>query len=273
MKNNHLPSLFVSHGAPLLALEPGETGAALHRFAQGLPRPEAILVVSAHWATATPTLSIACRPQTIHDFYGFPEALYAMHYPAPGAVRWAMEARGLLEDAGFEVTLDANRGLDHGAWVPLLLMYPEADIPVFTLSIQPERDPAHHLALGRALAGLRQAGVLVIGSGNLTHNLGHFRGGRGMTYPYVKAFQEWVGQVLESHDFQALLDYRQQAPGAVEAHPTDEHWLPFYVALGAAGEAFEAEPVYRGVQYGMLAMDSYAFWTQEVHNAAHQAFQ
>lgn len=267
--NTDLPSLFVSHGAPTLALEPGETGVALHRFARKLPRPEAILVVSAHWTTATPTLSIACRPQTIHDFHGFPEALYAMRYPAPGAVRWAMESRGLLEDAGFDVTLDADRGLDHGAWVPLLLMYPEADIPVFTLSIQPERDPAHHLAMGRALTGLRQAGVLVMGSGSLTHNLGHFRGERGTTYPYVTAFQEWVGQSLEHQDFTALLDYRRQAPGAVEAHPTDEHWLPFYVALGAAGEDFESEPVCRGVQYGMLAMDSYAFWRKEEHNAAH----
>lgn len=271
MTNTAFPSLFVSHGAPVLALEPGETGAALNRFAQSLPRPEAILAVSAHWATRSPTLSIACCPQTIHDFYGFPEALYAMRYPARGGVRWAMEARGLLDDAGFDVALDSERGLDHGAWVPLRLMYPQADIPVFTLSIQPEHDPAHHLALGRALAGLRQAGVLVVGSGGLTHNLGHFRGGRGGVYPYVAAFQQWVGHVLEQHNINALLDYRQQAPGAVEAHPTDEHWLPFYVALGATGEDFDAELVYRGVQYGMLAMDSYAFWGKEAHHVAHQA--
>lgn len=271
MTNTALPSLFVSHGAPVLALEPGETGAVLRLFAQGLPRPEAILVASAHWTTEVPTLGIACCPETIHDFSGFPDALYAMRYPARGAVSRAMDARGLLEDAGFAVKLDTTRGLDHGAWVPLKLMVPQADIPVFTLSIQPQRDPAHHLALGRALAGLRQAGVLVMGSGSLTHNLGHFRNGRGATYPYVTAFQEWVAQALESHDLHALLGYRRQAPGAVEAHPTDEHWLPFYVALGAAGEDFDAELVYRGVQYGMLAMDSYAFWERSKHHVANQA--
>lgn len=259
-----LPALFVPHGAPTFALQPGAAGAALAELAQRLPQPKAILVVSAHWDTAVPALSVAPRPATMHDFSGFPQVLYALRYPAPGAVPWAMEARTLLEEAGLEVRLDPERGLDHGAWIPLRMMYPQATVPVFALSLQSRLGPAHHLRLGRALSPLIDAGVLVLGSGNLTHNLRHFMQLQGSadTPDYVTAFQGWMHDRLQAGDIDALLDYRASAPGALEAHPTDEHLLPLYVALGAAGQHFRAEAVYSGIAHNTLAMDSIAFWPQ-----------
>jgi 4,5-DOPA dioxygenase extradiol len=256
------PVLFVPHGAPTMALEPGEAGAALAAFATRIPRPQAILVISAHWNTAIPTFSAACKPETIHDFYGFPQALYAIRYPVCGAVKWAMEGRALLEEAGFEVGVDPKRGLDHGAWVPLRLMYPDASVPVAAISLQTRLGPEHHYRLGQALAPLRDAGVLILASGNLTHNLGHFglRHGMGVSLDYVGEFQAWWRERVEARDVEALLDYRRQAPGAQEAHPTEEHLLPFFVALGAAGEKFESEVVHAGIDHEILVMDTYAFW-------------
>jgi len=257
-----LPSLFVPHGAPTFALAPGEAGAALTALVEQLPKPKAILMVSAHWETEVPTLSAASRPETLHDFYGFPQELYGLRYPAPGAVPLAMDVRVLLEEAGFTVALDCSRGLDHGAWVPLRLMYPAADIPVLSMSVQSHLGPRHHYQLGQALASLREDGVLVIGSGNLTHNLGHFAQLRGADHApeYVADFQSWVQDQLQSGNTEALLDYRHLAPGAVDAHPKDEHLLPLYVALGAAGDDCAAERLYGGIEFNMLAMDSYAFW-------------
>lgn len=256
-----LPALFVPHGAPTFALQPGAAGAALAAAACNLGPIEAVMVISAHWTTEVPTLGIATRPDTLHDFYGFPKELNAIRYPVMGSVKWAMEARALLEEAGFEMQIDPHRGLDHGAWIPLRLMFPKAEIPVFTLSVQSLSDPAHHYRLGRALAPLRDARVLILGSGNLTHNLRHFAMLQGASAPpdYVPAFQGWVHERLAEADIPALLAYRNRAPGAELAHPTDEHWLPFYVALGAAGEHPVAERVYSGIEYNMLAMDTYAF--------------
>jgi 4,5-DOPA dioxygenase extradiol len=262
---NRLPALFVPHGAPTFALDPGEAGAALADFAREIVRPKSVLVISAHWDTELPTFSAACRPQTIHDFYGFPQQLYAIRYPVCGAVAWAMEARTLLEEAGFAVVLDPQRGLDHGAWVPLRMMYPDASVPVVAMSVQSRLGPRHHYRLGQALAPLRDAGVLIVASGNLTHNLGHIGAGRpgsAVSLDYVPAFQQWWREQIEAGDIESLLDYRTKAPGAVEAHPTEEHLLPFFVALGAGGERFAPQAVYSGVEYGMLVMDSYAFWPE-----------
>lgn len=259
---DRLPTLFVPHGAPTFALQPGDAGGALVEFSRRIGRPQAVLIVSAHWETEMPTLGIVPRPETLHDFYGFPQPLYAIRYPAPGAVPLAMEARLLLEESGFDVALDPRRGLDHGAWIPLRLMFPDATVPVLTLSVQSHLGTAHHYRVGQALAPLRDAGVLVVGSGNLTHNLNHFHQLRGVQAApdYVPAFQGWVRERLETGDVASLLGYRHLAPGALQAHPTDEHLLPFYVALGAAGTEFATEAVYSGIEHNMLAMDSYAFW-------------
>ncbi|MEW5889019.1 MAG: class III extradiol ring-cleavage dioxygenase [Pseudomonadota bacterium] len=256
-----LPTLFVSHGAPTLALAPGKTGEALAALARALPRPRAVLMISAHWDTAAPRLSAAAAPATLHDFYGFPEALYRIRYPAPGAPELARRVQALLQAAGLPAALDTQRGLDHGAWVPLRLMYPEADIPVAQLSLQSGRGAAHHHRLGAALAPVGDEDVLVIGSGSMTHNLGDlaFDAPAAEAVPYVGDFRAWMHDRLAEGDVAALLDYRRRAPGARRAHPTEEHLAPLFAALGAAGERSRARRVHNEVSYGALAMDAYLF--------------
>ncbi|QNM97462.1 dioxygenase family protein [Chitinimonas koreensis] len=257
-----LPTLFVSHGSPMLALDAGRTGRAWAALAAELPRPRAIAVASAHWLTAVPAVSTTAHPATIHDFRGFPEPLFALRYEPPGAPAVAERTAALLHQAGFQVGIDPARGLDHGAWVPLANMYPAAEVPVFQLAIQPRETPEHHFRVGRALAALRDEGVLLIGSGSITHNLRELdweaEEGRA-THAYVPEFQEWLHQRLLADDQAALLDYRRQAPGAQRAHPTDEHLLPLYVALGAAGDGARAVRHYANITEGGLAMDLYAF--------------
>jgi 4,5-DOPA dioxygenase extradiol len=256
------PALFVPHGAPTFALEPGAAGAALERLATRLPPPRAIVAVSAHWETELPTVGTAAQLETIHDFHGFPAELYAIRYPATGCPEAARDVAAALESADLPVGLDPRRGLDHGAWVPLRLMFPEADVPVIPLSIQPRDGTAGALRLGRALAPLREQGFVVIASGNVTHNLRDYavtsRAGLG-TPPYVRAFADWMWDRLAARDVASLLDYRRLAPDAVRAHPTEEHLLPLYVALGAAGERFDVERVHAGIDSYVLAMDAYSF--------------
>ena len=256
-----MPSLYISHGSPMTALQPGLTGARLAEIAAALPRPKAVVVASAHWLSSVPLVGAAPQPQTIHDFRGFPEPLYRIHYPAPGASDLAEHIATLLAEAGLPAQLDPSRGLDHGAWVPLRLLYPAADIPVVPISIQPELGPQHHFDLGRALAPLRADGVLVIGSGSITHNLHDLAAGYSdeRQAPYVKPFIEWIESRLVAGDIAALLDYRQQAPFAARAHPSDEHLLPLFVALGAAGEQVRARRIDAGIDRGLLAMDIYRF--------------
>jgi len=256
-----LPSLFVSHGSPMTALHPGLSGTRLAELATALPRPRAIVVASAHWLAHAPQVGGAARPATVHDFHGFPRELYQLDYPAPGAPAVAARVAALLDDAGLAPHLDPQRGLDHGVWVPLRLLYPEADIPVVPVSIQPRLGPRHAYAVGRALAPLRRDGVLLIGSGSITHNLHDFRAGygEGREAPYLRPFTAWIERRLAAGDTDALLDYRRQAPFAERAHPTDEHLLPLFVALGAAGDAARARRIDAGVDMGFLAMDIYRF--------------
>jgi 4,5-DOPA dioxygenase extradiol len=256
-----LPAIFVSHGAPTLPLEPGTAGPMLAGIARELPRPRAILVVSAHWGTAAPRVTAAATPATIHDFRGFPEPLYRLRYPAAGSPELAARVTALLGQAGVAAATDADRGLDHGAWVPLLLMYPQADIPVLQLSLQPRLGPAHHLALGRALEPLTREGVLIVGSGGGSHNLGEWWGYMDApTAPaWLETFTGWVGERVAAHDVESLLDYRARAPEAARNHPTDEHWLPFYVALGAAGGRFHGHRYRPAPQPGSHGMDAYVF--------------
>lgn len=261
----NLPSLYISHGSPMTALQPGLTGIRLTELAAALPRPRAIVVASAHYLARQPLVGGAAQPPTVHDFGGFPRALYELHYPAPGNPGLAARIAERLDQAGLAARIDPQRGLDHGIWVPLRLMYPEADIPVVPLSIQPLLGPAHQYAVGRALAGLRDEGVLLIGSGSITHNLHDFRAGYDADHEahYVRPFIEWVEQRLAQGDTDALLDYRRQAPFAERAHPTDEHLLPLFVALGAAGERARAQRLDAGVDLGFLAMDIYRFDTAD----------
>lgn len=253
-----LPSVFVSHGSPMHALQPGPAGEAWAALGRRLGRPRALVVASAHWETDRPLLTGAARPQTIHDFYNFPEPLYRLRYPAPGAPEIAQRARELLSHKGFAADIDAERGLDHGAWSPLLYMYPEADIPVVQLSIQPHLGTRYHIELGRALKPLAAENVLVIGSGHLTHNLRDWARGQGQPAPYAREFQDWVLERIRDGKEDELAQYRSLSPHGVRAHPTDEHFLPLFVALGAAGDG-RPERIYDAIDSGVLAMDAYVF--------------
>jgi 4,5-DOPA dioxygenase extradiol len=256
-----LPTLFLSHGSPMHALDPGRAGAAWQALAQSLPRPRAIVVASAHWETSLPMLTVAETLETIHDFGGFPEALYRLRYDVSGSPEVAREAADLLRAADITASINACRGIDHGAWVPLRWMYPARDVPVVQLSIQPGLGTAHHLAVGRALAPLAASNVLVIGSGHVTHNLGEWfdARGKGEPLPYVSEFSEWLASTLASGDESALLNYRELAPGATRAHPTEEHFLPLFVAYGAAGPGARATRAHRDIDGPSLAMDAYRF--------------
>jgi 4,5-DOPA dioxygenase extradiol len=254
-----LPSVFVSHGSPMHALEPGRAGEAWAALGRSLPKPTAILVSSAHWETQVPMLTGSAKPETIHDFYNFPEPLYRLRYPAPGAPEVAQRAQALLKTAGFPAAIDGCRGLDHGAWAPLLYAYPGHDVPVVQISVQPALGPRHHLQVGKALRPLSDEGVLIIGSGHLTHNLRDWARGRGEPQPYAREFQAWVLERIENNDLEALVDYRSRSPHGARAHPTDEHFLPLFVALGAAQEHAQPERVYDAIDSGVLAMDAYVF--------------
>jgi 4,5-DOPA dioxygenase extradiol len=258
---NRLPTLFLSHGSPMHAVQRGAASDAWAELGRTLPRPRALLVASAHWETSVPMLTGNAKPETIHDFGGFPEELYREQYPAPGAPELAAEVVALLKHAEIAAGIDGCRGLDHGTWVPLKWMYPDRTIPVVQLSLQPERGTAHHLRLGRAVAPLADDGVLIIGSGHTTHNLRDWMTNRVRTEPlrYAEAFAQWLNERLEAHDEEALLAYRERAPDAVRAHPTEEHFLPLFVALGAAGSAARVERVVSGFEGGAMAMDSYLF--------------
>lgn len=253
------PALFLSHGSPMLALTDSPARDFLLGLGRTLGRPSAILVASAHWETPVTAVNSVARNTTIHDFYGFPPALFAMRYEPPGDPQLAETAARLLAEAGAQVTIDPARGLDHGAWVPLSLMYPLADIPVIQVSIQPSLGPAHHLRVGQALEALREQDVLVIGSGSFTHNLSSLRRGPedGHQPPDVIAFSDWFHDRIVARKLDDLLDYRTRAPFAVRQHPTEEHLLPLYVALGAGGPS--AERLHSSSMYSSLRMDAYAF--------------
>jgi 4,5-DOPA dioxygenase extradiol len=256
------PALFVSHGAPLLAIRDVPARRFLRELGARLGRPRAVLVATAHWDTAEPMLGAAPAPATIYDFHGFPEALYRLRYPAPGAPEFARRAAGLLGAAGIAAGEDRERGFDHGTWIPLLLMYPEADVPVVQLSIQPHHDPAHHFRVGRALRPLRDDDVLILGSGTFTHNLpAAFRAMRGdeaAELPFTAPFADWIAGCVATGAADQLVAYRERAPYARENHPTDEHFLPFFVALGAGSEGEAGERLHHSTDFAM-AMDAYAF--------------
>jgi 4,5-DOPA dioxygenase extradiol len=254
-----MPTLFVSHGAPTLVLDPVPTRDFLLSLGTKLPRPKAIVAVSAHWDTPDTRLSSGTSPHTMYDFYGFPDELYSMTYPTPGAPPLARKAAGLLEAAGLPAHLDDARGLDHGAWVPLKLMYPKADIPVIQLSISSRKSPAHHVALGRALAPLRDEGVLIMASGNATHNLREVFSHDMLEAPtpYAEAFAHWLTGRIESGDEAALLDYLTQGPNGPKNHPTADHYVPLLTAFGAGGGA--GKILHDGYTYGVLSMAAYAW--------------
>lgn len=256
-----LPTFFISHGSPMHAVEPGDAADAWRALATSIPRPRAILIASAHWETGLPMLTGRDRLETIHDFSGFPDELYRIRYDAPGAPEIASRALELLRDAGYTAAIDGCRGIDHGAWVPLRYMYPDRDVPVAQISVQPALGTAHHLRLGEALAPLAEERVLVIGSGHVTHNLRDRFASRhdSQALDYVPKFAQWLNERIARDDREAVLDYRERAPGGARAHPTEEHFLPLFVAWGAAGPGARATRVLASIDGGALAMDAYRF--------------
>jgi 4,5-DOPA dioxygenase extradiol len=285
-----LPAIYVSHGSPMLAIDPGPTGAAFDALGERLRarQPKAVLVISAHWIYSTLVVGTRTRQEAWHDFGGFPRELYALRYDAPGAPDVAARVKVLVEAAGVEgvcyVAEDADRPLDHGAWMPMRHFFADADLPVLQLALNPYLSPATQIEIGRALAPLRDEGVIVIGSGSFTHNLQEvFGGGRKAqhgpeTEPYVDAFRDWMKDALDealaTGDTSRIAGYRDNAPFARRAHPTDEHLLPFFVALGAAlgpasatdGQA-QVDRIADEVTYGVLAMDTFVFEGQGAGSA------
>lgn len=254
-----LPAIFLSHGAPDLLLSANPTRTFLQHLGQRFPHPAAVLVVSAHWATRIPTVTTAQTHGIQHDFRGFPEALYQMTYQAPGAIDLAQTVQQDLQAAGLGCETDPHWKLDHGAWEPLLLMYPEGNVPVVQLSIQPRLSPQHHYAMGQHLANLRRSNVLILASGGMTHNLRQLRSNapENTAEDWVVEFDRWMGEAIVQGDISALLNYRDRAPYAEKNHPTDEHLLPLFVALGAG--ASSGRRLHQGFTYGVLSMAAYEF--------------
>ncbi|MET0809100.1 MAG: class III extradiol ring-cleavage dioxygenase [Pseudoxanthomonas sp.] len=260
MKTHPLPSLFLSHGSPMMALEDSPTARFLDGLGVSLPRPRAVVVASAHFMAREPTVTSNLAPETIHDFGGFPRPLYEIQYPAHGAPALAAEIATQLTRAGFDARVDDHTGIDHGTWVPLRRMYPQADVPVVALSVNPSQTATWHYQLGRALAPLRGDGVLVIGSGGYSHNLRElaWQHGDAPVYPWVRAFTDALSKKLLGADLQGALDW-QSLPEARRNHPTTEHLYPLYVALGAGGPDTVATQLHQAVQMGGMSMDAFAF--------------
>lgn len=254
-----LAPIFVSHGSPTLLFDDVPARDFLRELGRSMPRPKAIVVASAHWETEAPAVNAMPVSETIHDFYGFPQILFDQQYPAAGDPALAKRIAGMIEAAGLPVGVDAGRGLDHGAWVPLKLMYPDADIPVLQVSLQTHLGPAHHLRLGEILAPLAKEDVLILGSGSFTHDLRSVSWrGPNEEPDWVADFAEWMTRALAEGRTGDLVNYRALAPHAVKNHPTEEHILPLFVALGAGGNA-HADRLHKSLTFSVLRMDAYEF--------------
>lgn len=252
------PVFFISHGAPTFAIEPGTLGPRLHTLGQQLTGAKAVLVVSPHWQTRDVQVMTTAKPDTIHDFGGFPAALYKLQYPASGQPDIAAEAARLLTEAGFATTLENQRGLDHGAWVPLMHLLPDVNLPVFQVSMPHTLTTAQALKLGQALAPLREQGVVILASGSMTHNLYEFSPYAKRAEPYVQEFATWVRTSVQAKATDALVAYRELAPHAQRAHPSEEHFLPLLVAHGARGDD-ELHAIDDSIEHGVLSMESYVW--------------
>lgn len=253
-----LPALFISHGAPTLALDAGQVGPALQRLASNLPKPRAIVVLSAHWESHALEVSTGTRPETWHDFRGFPAELYQIRYPAAGDPALADRVISMLNMAGLDTHANAMRPRDHGVWMPLLHLYPAADIPVIQISIPVNFNPAQLSYIGKVLAPLREEQMLLIGSGSITHNLRelNWQQEQNQTPAWASEFRNWIVHMLSNDDQASVLNWLQLAPHARRNHPTDEHLSPLFFAMGA-GPRFSL--VHSSFSMDALGMDIYRF--------------
>ena len=260
-KSDRMPVLFMGHGSPMNAIEANVWTDEWRQLGSELAVPTAVLCISAHWLTRGTAVTSMMRPRTIHDFQGFPRELFSIEYPAPGAPALARQIQQQLATSGMQARLNALRGLDHGAWVPLLHLYPDADVPTLQVSLPYDASPDSAFALGKALAPLANDGVLIIGSGSLTHNLYEFRmsESEGDAAAYAQEFSTWIRQAVAAGNLARLRQALDFAPHAARAHPTTEHFLPLLVAAGAALEQIPVTVLNGGIRHGVLAMESYVF--------------
>jgi len=260
MGERRLPTVFISHGAPTLMLEDIPARKFLKELGAKYRRVRAVVCISAHWETPEPAVNAVGTPDTVHDFYGFPEELYNIDYPAQGEPRLAEDTADLIRKAGLKCDINRERGLDHGAWVPLMLMSPKADVPVLQLSIQHHLDPAKHLAVSKTLSGLRDEGILILGSGGAVHPLGYsdFYEGK-VTDPWAIAFDDWLTDAVIRGDQDLLVNFRRLSPHPERAHPRPDHFMPILSALGAAGDGARGTALHRSWQYGNFEMGAYSF--------------
>jgi len=255
------PTIFISHGAPTLLLDKTPTNNFLKNLGKSIDKPGAIICISAHWETSQPMVTLSQKPKTIYDFYGFPDELYKVQYPAPGDPVLAERIINMLNDAGIHAGGDPMRGLDHGTWVPLKLMYPDADVPVVQLSVQSHLGAEHHFKIGKALSTLRDEGVLILGSGGATHNLREFGlySQNAQPVEYAEQFDNWLAKNITEGNTKQLLNYLKEGPHARRNHPTPEHFLPLFVPLGAANDSAKGRLLHSAIEYGILSMAAFAW--------------
>lgn len=253
------PSLFIAHGAPDLLISDIPARSFLNDLGSRLSKPRGIVVISAHWTSADLQMTDVSAQQTIHDFHGFPAELYDIEYKASGD-NWLNESlSSALGEAGYPVRTGSRLGLDHGAWVPLQLMYPKADIPVIQLSLLESEIPEEHFKIGQALTGLREQGILILASGGLVHNLGALKSEGLPPDEWALSFDNGLFEHLQSRDLHALFNYATDSEHAKMAHPTDEHLMPLFVAIGAGWSEGVTKKIHHSFSYGNLSMTSYAF--------------
>ena len=254
-----MPSLFIAHGAPSLALEENVYTEFLQKLGQELPKPKAIVLFSAHWESTTQLVSSVANYETIYDFGGFQPELYQIKYPAQGQAETTAEVERLFAEAGIPVQTDDVRGLDHGAWVVLRLLYPDADIPVIALSVNRYLTGEQQYQVGQALASLREQDILVIGSGGTVHNLRRLNWESNGVDPWASEFDNWLHDKLVSWDTESLFSYDTLAPSAQAAVPTPEHFVPLLLAMGAGDQNKRASLLFKAYQYGNLSLSCWKF--------------
>ena len=254
-----VPALFVAHGAPTLVLEENQYTKMLKGLADRLPEPRAIVLFSAHWEAPVQMVSAVEEYEMIYDFYGFPEEMYKIVYPAKGNKDLAQKIVKLLEESGTDSKVDAERGIDHGAWVVLRLMYPDARVPVVVLSVNPALSPAEQYYIGRALAPLRKEGVMIIGSGGTVHNLHRLNWNSLEKEKWAATFDDWLQAKIEMWDTDSLFRYETEAPYGREAVPRNEHFIPLLLAMGAADDGRKADLLHREYQQGSLSLCCWKF--------------
>lgn len=253
-----LSPLFLAHGSPMLALTDIPAQRFLKELGDKIPAPKGIVILSPHWETDGQKISAPGTLKTIHDFYGFPKPLYDITYPANASAELVGQVTSLLKTAGIDAKEDTTWGLDHGAWVPLSLLYPKLSVPVVELSLPHGSTPESVHALGRSLAPLAGQGILLIGSGSTTHNLREIAREGAPVPPWAKDFDEWIDEGLRRGDISWFADLNG-APEFRRAHPTEEHLLPLFFAMGAAGRDVPAKLLHRSYSHGSISMSYYSF--------------